>query len=239
MNRASSEKDREKEKLLYPNRVIITSKFHRHFLPVPRLTSHRYSNSFALLAYPDQSGIKPTPLQWGATDPITRGPVVCSRLPGSIKVRNAIGAHSGSYSIYRALAIGMGTLEKNHRPDYSMTEPPVSIPPQPSWSDPSKIVSFDPWGHVAPQVYKHDIDAGLDVRPSIAVTRAHIKLSEIDHPLPNYSLPVDGKYVVRSRPLLNEDGSVSELDPGVELPVSKAAIEPVWYLPGVAERFGV
>jgi hypothetical protein len=133
----------------------------------------------------------------------------------------------------------MGTLEKNYRPDYSMTEPPVSIPPQPSWSDPTKIVSFDPWGHLVPQVYKRDIDAGLDVRPSIAVTRAHIKLSEIDHPLPNYSLPVDGKHVVRSRPLLNEDGSVSQLDPGVELPVSKAAIEPVWYLPGVAERFGV
>lgn len=53
------------------------------------------------------------------------------------------------------------------------------------------------------------------------------------------SLPVDGKHVVKSRPLLNEDGTVSEVDPGVELPVSKAAIEPVWYLPGVAERFGM
>lgn len=61
-----------------------------------------------LIAYPDQSGIKTTPLQWGGADAATRGPVVCSRLPSSIKLRNAIGAHSGSYSIYKALAVAMG-----------------------------------------------------------------------------------------------------------------------------------
>lgn len=120
-----------------------------------------------------------------------------------------------------------------------MTAPPVEVPPQASWKDPSKIVSFDPWGHLVPQVFADEITGGLDVRPSIAVTRAHIKLSEIDHPMPNMNLPIDGKHVVQSRPLLNEDGTVSDLDPGVELPVSKAAIEPVWYLPGVAERFGM
>jgi hypothetical protein len=132
-----------------------------------------------------------------------------------------------------------GTLDPNHKPDYSLTEPPVAIPPQPAWYDSKKIVSLDPWGHLAPQVFRMEIAAGLDVRPSIAVTRAHIKLSEIDHPLPNMSLPVDGKFVVKSRPLLNEDGTLSDVDPGVELPVSKAALEPVWYLPGVAERFGM
>ncbi|KAF8340657.1 GTP cyclohydrolase N terminal-domain-containing protein [Cantharellus anzutake] len=199
---------------LYPQRVIITT-------------------------YPDQSGIRPTPLQWGAKDPLIRGPVVCSRNPSSIKVRNAIGAHSGSYSIYRALAVGMGALNMDYKPDYNLTQPPVDFPPQPSWFDASKIVAFDPWGHVVPQVFKKDMDAGLNVRPSIAITKAHIKLSEIDHPLPNYSLPVDGTFVLRSRPLLNEDGSVLEVDPGVELPVVKAAVEPVWYLPGVAGRFGM
>jgi len=155
----------------------------------------------------------------------------------SIKVHNAIGTHSGSYSTYRALAVGMGALNKDYKPDYNLTEPPANFPPQPSWFNASKIVAFDPWGHVVPQVFKKDVDGGIDVRPSIAITRAHIKLSEIDHPLQTCSLPVDGKHVVRSRPLLDEDGSVSELDPGVELPVMKAAVEPVWYLPGVAERF--
>ena len=191
-------------------------------------------------AYPDQHGIKPYPLQWGAADPAVRGPVICSRLPTSIKQRNAIGAHSGSYSIYRALAIAMGTLDPSHKPDYSKTEPAVPIPPQPSWSDPSKIVSFDPWGHLVPQVFKHEMESlGLDVRPSIAVTKAHMKLSEIDETAKKGELTVDGRILLKSAPLHNADGTVSTADPGVEIACSKAAVEPVWYLPGVAERFGM
>ena len=87
-----------------------------------------------------------------------------------IKMRNAIGAHSGSYSIYRALAIALGTLSATHKPSYAHTEPPVNIPPQPAWFDQKKIVSFDPWGHLVPQVWADEIEKGLDVRPSIAVT---------------------------------------------------------------------
>ena len=191
-------------------------------------------------AYPDQHGIKPYPLQWGAADPAVRGPVICSRLPTSIKQRNAIGAHSGSYSIYRALAIAMGTLDPSHKPDYSKTEPAVPIPPQPSWSDPSKIVSFDPWGHLVPQVYRRELqELGLDVRPSIAVTRAHMKMSEIDEAARKGDLTIDGKILLKSHPLVNADGTQSTADPGVEISISKAAVEPVWYLPGIAERFGM
>lgn len=190
-------------------------------------------------AYPDQHGVKPQPLQWGAADPSARGPVICSRLPSSLKSRNAIGAHSGSYSIYRALAIAMGTLVPTHKPDYSRTEPPIEIPPQPSWSDPSKIVSFDPWGHLVPQVFRKETDSGLDIRPSIAVTKAHMKLSEIDEAARRGEIPVDGKIVLKSTPLLNADGTPSSADPGVEINIGKAAVEPVWYLPGVADRFGM
>ncbi|KAI0087850.1 GTP cyclohydrolase N terminal-domain-containing protein [Irpex rosettiformis] len=207
--------DKEREKLLYPSRVMLTT-------------------------YPDQHGIKPYPLKWGAADPATRGPVICSRLPTTIKQRNAIGAHSGSYSIYRALAIAMGTLNPTHKPDYSKTEPAVPIPPQPSWSDPHKIVSFDPWGHLVPQVFKHELeDLGLDIRPSIAVTRAHMKLSEIDETARKGELTIDGKILLKSHPLHNADGSLSDADPGVEISISKAAVEPVWWLPGIAERFGI
>lgn len=193
-----------------------------------------------VLAYPDQHGIKPYPLTWGAADPATRGPVICSRLPTTIKQRNAIGAHSGSYSIYRALAIAMGTLNPSHKPDYSKTEPAVPIPPQPSWSDPHKIVSFDPWGHLVPHVFKKELEElGLDVRPSIAVTRAHMKLSEIDESARKGELKIDGKILLKSHPLQNADGTVSDADPGVEIAISKAAVEPVWWLPGIAERFGM
>lgn len=169
-----------------------------------------------------------------------RGPVIPSRLQSSIKQRNAIGAHSGSYSIYRALAVALGTLSPFHKPSYALTEPPVDIPPQPSWFDPKKIVSFDPWGHLAPHVFRHEIeDLGLDIRPSIAITKAHIKLSEIDVAAKKGDILVDGKIVLKSRQGINEDGTESAEDPGVELKTSKAAVEPVWYLPGVAERFGM
>ncbi|KAF5343499.1 hypothetical protein D9758_015658 [Tetrapyrgos nigripes] len=94
--------DKEREKALYPGRVLLTT-------------------------YPDQHGIQPYVLHWFAKDPLVRGPVICSRLPSSIKFRNTLGAHSGSYSIYRALAIGIGTPSPSHRPDYSMTAPPVDI----------------------------------------------------------------------------------------------------------------
>ncbi|KAI1794926.1 GTP cyclohydrolase N terminal-domain-containing protein [Ganoderma leucocontextum] len=209
------EKEKERERLLYPSRVLLTT-------------------------YPDQHGIKPYPIQWGAADPAVRGPVICSRLPTSIKQRNALGAHSGSYSIYRALAIAMGTLDPTHKPDYSQTEPAVPIPPQPAWSDPTKIVSFDPWGHLVPQVYRRELEElGLDVRPSIAVTRAHMKLSEIDEVARRGDLTIDGKVLLKSLPLVNADGTPSTADPGVEIRISKAAVEPVWYLPGVAERFGI
>ena len=82
-------------------------------------------------------------------------------------------------------------------------------------------------------------EKGLDIRPSIAVTKAHIKLSELDETARKGDIPIDGRIVLKSRPLHNPDGTESEADPGVELVTSKAAVEPVWYLPGVAERFGM
>lgn len=198
---------------------------------------HLFGTLTSAIAYPDQHGVKPVPLKWGADSATERGPVIPSRLPSSIKQRNAIGAHSGSYSIYRSLAVAMGTLVPTHKPDYARTEPPVAIPPNPAWFDASKIVSFDPWGHLTTQVFRAESASGLDIRPSIAVTKAHIKLSEIDETSRKGDIVVDGKVVLKSTPLLNADGTTSTADPGVEINVSKAAVEPVWYLPGVAERF--
>lgn len=113
----------------------------------------------------------------------------------------------------------------------------MAIPPQASWFDPRKIVSFDPWGHLVPQIWAEEIENGLDIRPSIAVTKAHIKLSELDESARKGLLQIDGKLVIKSRPVLNPDYTESNADPGVELACSKAAVEPVWFLPGVAERF--
>jgi hypothetical protein len=122
----------------------------------------------------------------------------------------------------------MGSLNPSHKPDYSNTEPPVSIPPNPAWYDPSKIVSMDPWGHLVPSIFRNEIEVkGLDVRPSIAVTKAHLKMSELDDAERKGDITIDGHVVLKS--------AIS----GVEVNVSKAAVEPVWYMPGVAERFGM
>ncbi|KAI8374149.1 GTP cyclohydrolase N terminal-domain-containing protein [Radiomyces spectabilis] len=183
-----------------------------------------YPGRVILTTYPGQQGIRPVPLKWAASDPKARGPIVASRHPDSIKKRNAIGAYGGSYCIYRALALAIGDLPYNHRPNFEMTEPTFQVGPHASWFDPKKIVSLDPWGHLAPMLFKAEYEGGLDVRPTIAITRAHMTMAEMEMSVKQGSLAVDGKIVLNNRG---------------DLAVSKAAVEPVWYLPGVAERFGI
>lgn len=113
-----------------------------------------FSSRVILTTYPKQIGIKPLPLEWGAEDPLKRGPVAVSRSPSTIGRRNAIGAHGGSYSIYYALALASRQLKPDHKPDFTNTEPAVNIGPFPQWSDKKKIVAMDPWGHLVPWVYK-------------------------------------------------------------------------------------
>ncbi|KAK4056468.1 hypothetical protein OIO90_002611 [Microbotryomycetes sp. JL221] len=227
---------------------------------VAKKDSSPYSQRVILTTYPGQVGIHPIPLNWGAKTAAERGPVVASRQQSTIKVRNTIGAHGGSYSIYRALAAATGQIDPNHRPDFTNTEPPIEIKHNPAWDDKSKIVSLDPYGHMAPWVFKNYLDAGIDLRPTIAITKAHIKLIDIDEAVRSGSLEIDGKIVVKTpTEWITENKLASQLaarsaraaddpankasghqyDAGVELNVSKAAVEPVWYLPGIAERLGI
>lgn len=195
-----------------------------------------YPHRVILATHPGQPGIKPLRMEWAAHDPKVRGPVVASRHPNSIKIRNATGAYGGAYSVYRALSIALGELNPNHRPDFTNTEPPFDCPPSKHWYDSSAIVSMDPWGHLAPQLFKEELDAGIDIRPTIAMTRAHIKMPELDQAAASGRLPVDGKIVITSQHL---PGQSADVDPGIEINTSKAAVEPVWYLPGVAARLGI
>ena len=48
----------------------------------------------------------------------------------------------------------MNALDPNHKPDYTNTHPPFEIPPSPSWFQKDKIVSLDPWGHMAQTIFK-------------------------------------------------------------------------------------
>ena len=120
----------------------------------PESKSNPLTSRVALTTYPKQIGINPLPMNWGDADPLTRGPVTVSRVPSTIRRRNAIGAHGGSYSIYYALAVASGELDADHKPDFTNTEPAVNIGPFPQWSDPKKIVAMDPWGHQVPWIHK-------------------------------------------------------------------------------------
>src|ERR1700749_2404815 len=105
------------------------------------------------------------PLHWGAEDAQRRGPVVAS--PAEPRHRNAIGSYSGSYAVYRALAVATRALARDHRPDLTDTAPVVAIQPRPQWCDPAKIVSLDPWGHLVGEAFAEAIAQGIDARPTI------------------------------------------------------------------------
>jgi GTP cyclohydrolase II len=179
------------------------------------------SRHIRLTSHPAAGAAGALPLRWGAATPDERGPVVGSTTDRAR--RNVIGTHSGSYGVYRALAVAAGALQRDHRPDLTDTAPTDPIGPYPQWSDPERIVSIDPWGAVVAQAFAGPIAQGVDVRPTIAVTKAHIDLPEIRTAIAFQRLRPDG------RVLLDNASAV----------VTKAAIEPVWWLPGVARRFGV
>lgn len=184
-----------------------------------------WAPKIVLVTYPKQVGVIPAIMDWGNPDPINRGPVVVSRHKSTVRRRNALGAHGGCYSIYHALAIASNSLAGDHKPVFTNCEPAAQIGPFPAWGDPKKIVGMDPWGHLAPWQFKNFIEEeGLDIRPTIAITKAHMRLPELENSVKAGRLVPDGKICI------NSTG---------ELAVTKVAVEPVWYLPGVAERFGI
>jgi GTP cyclohydrolase II len=173
-----------------------------------------------LTSHPEPGGKLQFPIHWAAATARERGPVV-----GTVSVapnRNVIGTHGGSYAVYRALAVSSGALDPIRRPDLMNTHPAATIGPFPQWSEPQRIVSLDPWGHLVADAFKAEIAEGIDIRPSIAVTRARLDLHELQDAVAAGRLQNDGNVV-------HANGSVS---------VVKIAIDPVWYLPGIAQRFG-
>ncbi|RCJ18397.1 hypothetical protein A6S26_28990 [Nostoc sp. ATCC 43529] len=179
------------------------------------------SRHIVLTSHPSSFGPKPIPIQWGATDPMQRGPIIATLTKQAH--RNVIGTHSGSYAIYRALAVASGALQSDHRADLTNTSPVEHIGPYPSWFDAQKIVSLDPFGGMPSEVFSSYYQQGYDIRPTIAITKAHINMPELQDAIDKGRLQVDGK--------------IMKL--GGDLVVTKAAIEPVWYLPGIAKRFGI
>jgi GTP cyclohydrolase II len=174
-----------------------------------------------LTSHPGQGTSGAPALHWGAASAAERGPVVGTTVSRS--QRNVIGSHSGSYGVYRALAVAAGNLERGHRADLTDTSPTDRIGPHLQWGDPGQIVSIDPWGASVAEVFAEFIAQGYDIRPTIAITKARIHLPEVRQAIAFQRLQADGR-------VLLDDGSAV---------VTKIAIEPVWWLPGVAKRFHV
>ena len=161
------------------------------------------------------------PIHWDAPDGAARGPIIATvTRPGD---RNVIGAHGGAYGLYRALAVSSGALNPLARPDLTNTSPAVNIGPHPQWTTPGKIVSIDPYGHIPQVLFAREIAEGLDIRPTIAITKARLNLPELTHAMQAGRLKADGAVMMAS-------GDVA---------VTKIAIDPVWHLPGMARRFDV
>ena len=173
-----------------------------------------------LTSHPTSHGPRPLPIQWAAANPRTRGPVIATTTGPA--QRNVIGSHAGGYAIYRALAVAAGALDPSRRPDLTDTAPAEPIGPHPQWAEPARIVSLDPFGAVVADVYRDYLKNGYDIRPTIAITKANIEIPEIRRAVDAGRLTIDGT-------ILRGAGTAV---------VTKAAIEPVWYLPGIAHRFG-
>jgi GTP cyclohydrolase II len=174
-----------------------------------------------LTSHPSRFGPKPLAIHWGQSDPVQRGPIIGSLTNPAH--RNVIGSHSGAYGIYRALSVASGKLQSDHRADLTNTAPAEIIGPHPAWFDAEKIVALDPFGAMIGEAFPDFYNQGYDIRPTIAVTKAHINMPEIADAVTQGRLAVDG--------VVMKDNA--------DLVVTKAAIEPVWYLPGLAKRLGV
>ena len=173
-----------------------------------RLTSHA-------------GGFGALPIHWGAATAAERGPVVGTTTKRGH--RNVIGTHSGSYSVYRALAVAAGALDaraqgRPHQHRAHRRDRPVSAV----------------------------VRAGDDrlARPVGRAGRRRVRRrtrGRLRHP-PDHRRHQGARDPARDRSRRSQpagssaDGQV--LPPSGAALVTKAAIEPVWYLPGVAQRFG-
>jgi GTP cyclohydrolase II len=178
-------------------------------------------NHIILTSHPETVITAAPTLRWGAKTAKERGPVIATLTHRAH--RNTIGTHSGSYAVYRALAMASQVLDPGHRPDFAMTSPVTNIGPHPAWFNAEKIVSLDPFGAIVYEAFRDHFARGFDIRPTIAITKAHVHIPELQAAIDQERIKVDNNIVKENN----------------EIVVTKAAIDPVWYLPGIAKRFGI
>ena len=160
-------------------------------------------------------------VRWGEADPLKRGPLICMDRKGA--PRNCIGNYGGQYGLYRAIAASTGAIDQNFIPDFTNTVSPLRFSPNAHWSGDNAVTSFDPFGHLVPELFGDLIGQGYNIRPTIVFTPAKLDIPEIHSAIGNGLLVPDGK-------VLEYNGQIN---------VTKIVIEPAWYLPGMAKQLGV
>jgi hypothetical protein len=131
-----------------------------------------------------------------------------------------IGSHGGSYAVYRALAVSAGALDPIRRPDLTNTYP--ARPSDRSRNGPSRKRSPR---SIRGAIWSPTCSRGDRRGPRHPPDDRHhprrLDLIEMRDALAAGRLKADGHHV-------HDNGSIS---------VVKIAIDPVWYLPGIAKRF--
>src|ERR1044072_1884433 len=154
------------------------------------MTKQNRGTHIRLTSHPGRGGVATRfPVTWGAASARARGPVV-GTVHAAVE-RTAIGAHAGASAVYRALAVSSGALRPIARPDLTNTSPVVDVGPFPQWSEPGRIVSLDPWGHRVAGGFGKEMGEGADIRPSIAITKARLTISELGEAVAAGRLKVD------------------------------------------------
>ncbi len=130
------------------------------------MTKQNRTGHIRLTSHPGRGGVATRfPMRWGAASARERGPVIGTVNAGAD--RNAIGAHGGSYSLYRALAVSSGALSPIARPDLTNTSPVGRDRPIRAMVRAGAIVSLDPWGHrIAEDFRRRSPRASTSARPS-------------------------------------------------------------------------
>ena len=185
------------------------------------MTDHKKASHVVLTSHSNQIFKESIPIHWSEKDPKKRGPVIATI--SEKENRNAIGSHSGSYTVYRALSIASGAFPQDHKPDLENTEVTTKFGPYDSWYEQDRIVSMDPWGANIKEYFDDYLEKGYNIHPTVAVTQARLHIPEIREAIDKGRLPIDGKIVTEAK----------------DIKVTKVAIEPVWYLPGMAKRLNI
>jgi GTP cyclohydrolase II len=176
----------------------------------------------------------PLPILWGASDSAERGPIIATL--SNPERRNVLGVHGGQFSLNRSMAVAAGMFNPTAKPNLTDTYPTDVIGPFPQWFEPGKIVTLDPFGANVTKTFAGLIAGGYDIRPTIAITRAVIRPPEIREAVEAGRLEPDGVILKAEEEHRNgkATGKISHA-----CPITEIAIDPVWHLPGIADRLGI